>query len=85
MLGDLAGRGVGRLLIEGGSRLLGQALGGGLADELQLAVAPVFVADPAAPRLLAGCPPPAPMRLAGLQQAGDVAVLRYLAGGRRDT
>lgn len=84
VLGDLAGRGVGRLLIEGGSRLLGQALGGGLADELQLAVAPVFVADPAAPRLLAGGPPPAPMRLAGLQQAGDVAVLRYLAGGLRD-
>jgi 5-amino-6-(5-phosphoribosylamino)uracil reductase len=85
VLSDLAGRGVGRLLIEGGSLLLGQALGGGLADELQLAVAPVFVADPAAPRLLAGCPSPAPMRLAGLQQAGDVAVLRYLAGGRRDS
>jgi riboflavin-specific deaminase-like protein len=82
VLADLAGRGVRRLLIEGGSHLLGGALAAGLADEFLLAVAPVFVADPAAPRLLAGCPPPARMRLAGLQQAGDVAVLRYLPGGQ---
>lgn len=84
-LSDLAARGVGRLMIEGGSLVLGQALAAGLADELQLAVAPVFVADPAAPKLLAGCPPPARMRLAGLQQAGDVAVLRYLAGDQPGT
>jgi len=52
VLADLSARGVSRLLIEGGARLLGQALAGGLADELQLAIAPVFVADEAAPRLL---------------------------------
>jgi 5-amino-6-(5-phosphoribosylamino)uracil reductase len=82
VLADLSGRGITRLLIEGGARVLGQALAAGLADELQLAVAPVFVADPAAPRLLSGCPPPGRMRLAGLGQAGDMAVLRYLAADR---
>jgi 5-amino-6-(5-phosphoribosylamino)uracil reductase len=84
VLADLASRGIGRLMIEGGPRLLGQVLAAGLADELQLAVAPVFVADPAAPRLLtsdelvgAG----GRMVLAGVVQAGDCAVLRYLLGG----
>jgi riboflavin-specific deaminase-like protein len=83
VLGDLAGRGIGRLMIEGGASVLRQALSEGLADELQLAVAPVFVADPAAPRLLAaGEALPGRMRLAGVERAGDVAVLRYLPGGR---
>jgi 5-amino-6-(5-phosphoribosylamino)uracil reductase len=87
VLGDLAGRGIGRLMIEGGGRLLGQALAAGLADELQLAVAPVFVADPAAPRLLADgflTWPEAGARdrmvLAAVVRAGDTAVLRYRLG-----
>jgi riboflavin-specific deaminase-like protein len=86
VLADLAGRGVGRLMIEGGASILGQAVSAGLADELQLAVAPVFVADPAAPRLLGRGPLaarlPGRMRLAGIERAGDVAVLRYLTGGQ---
>jgi 5-amino-6-(5-phosphoribosylamino)uracil reductase len=84
VLADLAGRGIGRLMIEGGASVLRQALSAGLADELQLAVAPMFVADPAAPRLLGGggLAVPGRMRLAGLERAGDVAVLRYLAGGQ---
>ena len=81
VLADLAERGVGKLMVEGGARLLSQALTAGLADEFQLAVAPVFVADPAAPRLLALAPRPGRMVLAGTLQAGDVAVLRYLPGG----
>ncbi len=80
VLADLGERGIGRLMIEGGARLLGQALADGLADELQLAIAPVFVADPAAPRLLAGAGT-ARMVLAGTSQEGDVAVLRYLRPG----
>jgi 5-amino-6-(5-phosphoribosylamino)uracil reductase len=48
---DLAERGVLRLMVEGGARVLGDFLARGLADELNLAVAPFFVADPAAPRL----------------------------------
>jgi 5-amino-6-(5-phosphoribosylamino)uracil reductase len=83
VLADLAGRGIGRLMIEGGASVLRQALAEGLADELQLAVAPVFVADPDAPRLLAGGRElPGRMRLTGVEQAGDVAVLRYLPGGQ---
>ena len=51
VLKDLAERGVLRAMVEGGAQLLGAFLAGGLADELNLAVAPFFVADPAAPRL----------------------------------
>jgi 5-amino-6-(5-phosphoribosylamino)uracil reductase len=57
VLDDLAERGVLRLMVEGGAQLLGAFLAAGLADELDLAVAPFFVADPAAPRLNL---PPAP-------------------------
>jgi len=87
VLSDLAERGVGRLMIEGGASLLSQALAEDLADELQLAVAPVFVADSAAPRLLAAGSWPAAdrgrtgrMKLASTTRAGDMAVLRYLLG-----
>jgi 5-amino-6-(5-phosphoribosylamino)uracil reductase len=80
VLGDLAGRGVGRLMIEGGGHLLAQVLAAGLADELQLAVAPVLVADSAAPRLLADSTFTGRMVLSAVSQAGDVAVLRYLPG-----
>jgi 5-amino-6-(5-phosphoribosylamino)uracil reductase len=82
VLADLAERGIGRLMIEGGARVLGQALSEALADELQLAIAPVLVADPAAPRLLAGATVPGRMVLASASQAGDMAVLRYLPGGQ---
>jgi len=78
ILADLTARGVGRLMVEGGAEVLGQFLSAGLADELLLAVAPVFVADAAAPRLLAGPRPGGRMTLAGVTQAGDMAVLRYL-------
>src|SRR6516165_8346138 len=46
MLADLTERGVARLLVEGGARVLGDFLAAGQADELNLAVAPFFVADP---------------------------------------
>jgi 5-amino-6-(5-phosphoribosylamino)uracil reductase len=81
VLADLAGRGIGRLMVEGGSQVLGQFLARGLADELRLAVAPVFVADPGAPRLVTAPSPearwPQALRLAELGQAGRMAVLRY--------
>jgi 5-amino-6-(5-phosphoribosylamino)uracil reductase len=82
VLADLPARGIARLMIEGGARVLGEALGEGLADEFLLAIAPIFVADPAAPRLLARGAVPGPMVLAGLERAGDVAVLRYLPGDK---
>lgn len=87
MLADLAGRGVARLMVEGGARVLGQFLAAGLADELQLAIAPLVVGDAGAPRLLepggSGFPVPGGARwpwrlqLAGVSRTGRMAVLRY--------
>lgn len=78
ILADLASRGVGRLMVEGGAKVLGQFLSAGLADEFLLAVAPVFVADAAAPRLLAGPRPGGRMTLTEVTRTGDMAVLHYV-------
>jgi 5-amino-6-(5-phosphoribosylamino)uracil reductase len=87
VLADLAERGVRRLMVEGGGSVLTQFLAAGLADELYLAVAPLFVGDPAAPRAVGpGRFPHDPghrMRLAGATAVGDMAVLHYLLD-RRD-
>ncbi len=81
MLDDLAERDIRRVMVEGGARLLGQFFTGGLADEFQHAVAPFFIADPAAPRLDLPSPAPdGPMTLAGSSRVGEIAVLRYLLG-----
>ena len=80
VLDDLAERGVARLLVEGGARVLGDFLAAGQADELNLAVAPFFVADPAAPRLNLPGPGDGPMTLAETRRVGEVALLRYLLG-----
>ena len=50
VLGDLAARGIRRLMVEGGAMVHAEFLAAGLADELHLVIAPVFVGDPAAPR-----------------------------------
>ena len=70
--------------------LLRDILVEGLADELQLAVAPFFVGEEGAPRFaLPGAYPagPAdPMTLAGVRRLGGVVALRYLLGpGGDDT
>lgn len=79
LLDDLAARGVGRLLVEGGSQLHSAFLAADLADELHLAVAPLFVGDAAAPRFLRpGRYPAERMTLAAATRIGDVALLRYL-------
>jgi 5-amino-6-(5-phosphoribosylamino)uracil reductase len=74
-------RTVATVLIEGGARILRDALAAGLADELRLAIAPFFVADPSAPRfaLPARYPntPANPMTLTSLRRVGGVAVHRY--------
>jgi 5-amino-6-(5-phosphoribosylamino)uracil reductase len=94
VLSDLAERFVVRLLVEGGARVLGEFLARDLSDELQLAVAPFFVAKPGAPRLNLELPPApydsaklsnpdsiaAPMTLAEVRRLDDVVVLRYLLG-----
>jgi 5-amino-6-(5-phosphoribosylamino)uracil reductase len=85
VLTDLAGRGVRRLLVEGGSRLGRQFLAGGLVDELELAVAPFFVGAAAAPRFAGPGDyphgPGDPMRLVEVRRLDDIVLLRYLLGG----
>jgi 5-amino-6-(5-phosphoribosylamino)uracil reductase len=82
MLAELGERGIGRLMVEGGGSVHTQFLAAGLADELQLAVAPFFVGDPGAPRFAGPGTFPNDrhhrMTLAEVRAAGDVAVLRYL-------
>ena len=82
LLDDLGRRGVRKLMVEGGGTIHTQFLAAGLADEIQLAVAPFFVGDPSAPRFVnpAAFPdgPGRRMELADVQAVGDVAVLRYL-------
>ena len=82
LLDDLGARGIRRLMVEGGGSVHTQFLAAGLADEIQLAVAPFFVGDSRAPRFVnpAVFPdgPGRRMALADVQAVGDVAVLRYL-------
>jgi riboflavin-specific deaminase-like protein len=82
LLADLAGRGVGRLMVEGGTSIHTQFLTAGLADEIQLAVAPFFVGQPGAPRFVGAGSFANDLRhrmtLAEATAVGDVALLRYL-------
>ncbi|MFC4020333.1 RibD family protein [Micromonospora sp. GCM10011542] len=86
MLGDLAARGVRRLMVEGGGTVHAQFLTAGLADELHLVVAPFFVGDGRAPRFVGeGRFPWHPgrrARVAGVRQIGDVVLLRYALSER---
>ncbi len=88
VLADLGARGVGRLLVEGGGATLTQFLGGGLADELQLVIAPLFVGDSRAPRFVGDGHFPwndrHRARLAGARPIGDLVLLRYALSDRCD-
>jgi riboflavin-specific deaminase-like protein len=82
VLDDLGARDVRRLMVEGGSRIHTAFLSQGLADEIQMAVAPLVVGDAAAPRFLNPAAYPGGstrrMRLAEARTIGDVVLLRYL-------
>ncbi|MEU8380411.1 dihydrofolate reductase family protein [Streptosporangium sp. NPDC048865] len=82
VLSDLYGRGVRRLMVEGGSSVHTRFLREDLVDELHLVVAPFFVGDPAAPRFVLGGDFPRDRRrrmdLAEVRVMGDVTLLRYL-------
>ena len=88
VLADLSRRGVRRLMVEGGADLSRQFLTGGLADELQLVIAPFFVGDPGAPRFAGPGRypqgPSHPMALAEVREVGAVVLLRYLLTGPVD-
>lgn len=81
-LAGLAARGVRRLLVEGGGRVLHTFLERGLADELHLVVAPFFVGDDRAPRFVHNgrLPWTAEHRatLAEVRAIGNVAFHRHL-------
>jgi len=85
IVADLGERGIRRLMVEGGARLGSEFLAGGLVDELQLAIAPFFVGDPAAPRFAGPGRYPAspahPLRLTEARPVGEVVLLRYRADG----
>lgn len=89
MTEDLYVRGVNRLMVEGGGTIHTQFLTAGLADELHLVVAPVFVGDSRARRFVDdGRFPWNPHRradLAEVRQIGDVVLLRYALSPRFGT
>ncbi|MGW4197950.1 dihydrofolate reductase family protein [Streptomyces sp. NPDC005004] len=71
-------RGVRRLMVEGGGAVHTQLLQQGLADELQLVLAPLFVGDPAAPRLFGpGAYQGGRLRLTESRRIEDVVLMRY--------
>lgn len=84
--GDLAARGVERLLVEGGGTVLTQFLANGLADEMHLVVAPFLVGDSRARRFVDDGHFPwrqgSPARLVEARAIGDVVLLRYALSDR---
>jgi riboflavin-specific deaminase-like protein len=81
VLADLAARGIDRLMVEGGGEVHTMFVTQGLADELQLVIAPFFVGDPDAPRFVGDGRFPHglahPMALTDVQRLGDVVLLAY--------
>jgi len=88
-MADLAARGITKLMVEGGSTMHTQFLAAGLADELQLVVAPFFVGDSQAPRFVNDGRFPWTShhraRLAEVTQIDDVVLLRYALSDRYGT
>ena len=74
------------MMVEGGSSMHTQFLAAGLADELQLVVAPFFVGDSRAPRFVNDGHFPWTSqdraRLAEVTQIEDVVLLRYALSDR---
>jgi 5-amino-6-(5-phosphoribosylamino)uracil reductase len=89
LVSELNDRGVGTLLVEGGGTVLTQFLASDLVDELQLAIAPFFVGDRRAPRLIGDgdfpWTPERHARLAETRQVGDMVLLRYALSERCTT
>jgi 5-amino-6-(5-phosphoribosylamino)uracil reductase len=86
LLEHLSARGIDRVMVEGGGTVLTQFLTADLVDELHLVVAPLFVGDSRAPRLVGDGAFPwtadRRARLAAVRQIGDVVLLRYALSER---
>lgn len=89
VLADLTDRGIQRLMVEGGGNVLTQFLAADLVDELHLVIAPFFVGEADAPRVVgpATFPWTSTRRavLAETRQIGDVVLLRYALSERFGT
>jgi 5-amino-6-(5-phosphoribosylamino)uracil reductase len=81
VLAHLHGRGVRRLLVEGGEIVLTAFLHAGVVDELEVAVAPFVVGEPGAPRLTGSGRLPSRdgdrAVLADVRRVDDLVLLRY--------
>ncbi|WP_372412003.1 RibD family protein [Streptomyces luteireticuli] len=86
VLEELGRRDVGRLMVEGGGTIHTQLVAQNLADEVHLAVAPLLVGQPDAPKFLGPADYPggstARMQLLEARAIGDVVLLRYAPKGR---
>ncbi len=89
LLDDLGERGIRSLMVEGGGTVLTQFLGADLVDELHLVIAPFFVGEARAPRVVGPAAFPwtasRRARLADTCQIGDVVLLRYALSDRFGT
>ncbi|KAB8168878.1 deaminase [Streptomyces sp. 3MP-14] len=89
VLADLRGRGVCRLMVEGGSTVHTAFLAAGLVDELHLVIAPFLLGAVGSPRFTAPADfpqgPERPLRLAEARPLGDCVLLRYLVPPARGT
>ncbi len=77
ILNQLRKMGVGTLMVEGGSAVLSMFLKEKSWDEFRLGVAPIFVGDERAPRLVLDGEYP-PMTLVKTEQLGQTAVLHFI-------
>ena len=84
LIGELGTKGIGRLFIEGGSRVLTLFLTENRIDYLRVAVAPFFVGEPSAPRMTAGARLPFDkdrrMTVLDVRRVGDMTVTDYALG-----
>jgi riboflavin biosynthesis pyrimidine reductase len=78
-LEELAARGLQRVLLEGGPRLMSDVVGAGLLDELCLTLSPVIVGG-TAPRVVSGAPVQQGMRLASVLESQGVLLTRWTRG-----
>jgi riboflavin biosynthesis pyrimidine reductase len=80
-VGDLAKRGLGRVICEGGPHLFGSLASAGLVDELSLTLSP-SLAGPGASRIIAGpvLPSAAKMTLVAVLAEDDFLFCRYIRG-----
>ncbi|MFE9722571.1 RibD family protein [Streptomyces sp. NPDC005794] len=86
VLDELGRRGVERLVIEGGGTIHTQFMAMDLADEVCLAIAPLLVGQPDAPRFLGTADYPggstARMEVIETRPVGDMVLIRYAPKGR---